>query len=209
MHPDDLSGRPIKPVSSAPPRALDESLPSLVLLAHVQRGETAALDTLIRRYWPRLERWASGRLPARARDLHDTGDLVQETLVAALGRLDDFVPEHEGALLAYLRMACMNRIRSLVRRTAASAPKVGLDSGLVDFGDSPLEEALGTEAVRRYERALARLRPEDRDAICAKVELDLPYEDLASVLGKPTVAAARMAVSRALARLAREMQRNV
>jgi RNA polymerase sigma factor (sigma-70 family) len=187
----------------------DETLPSVVLLAQVQRGETAALDTLVRRYWPRLERWARGRLPERARDLHDTGDLVQETLVAALGRLHDFVPEHDGALLAYLRMACLNRIRSLIRRSVPPGQKVEVDSMLLDYGESPLEQAIGTDAVARYERALSRLRPEDRDAICAKVELDLPYEEIASALGKPTITAARMTVSRALARLAREMQRNV
>jgi RNA polymerase sigma-70 factor (ECF subfamily) len=129
-------------------------------------------------------------------------------MVAALRRLNDYVPEHEGALLAYLRMACMNRIRSLVR-SAPAAGNVELDSGLGDVGGSPLEQALGSETVERYERALARLRPEDRDAICAKVELDLPYEEVATVLGKPTVTAARMTVSRALARLAKEMQRNV
>ena len=206
LHTGDPTG-PSELDSSRRP-APEETLSSLVLLAQVRQGEAAALDALIRRYWPRLERWARGRLPARARDLHDTGDLVQETMVTALGRLDEFVPQHDGALLAYLRMACLNRIRSLIRGSAASGQKVDLESGLLDWGHSPLEQAIGTEAVERYERALARLRPEDRDAICAKVELDLPYEEIANALGKPTITAARMTVSRALARLAREMQRN-
>ena len=207
----DDSPVPVQPTAKRavePRPAGVESLPSLVLLSRMRAGEAAALDELVRRYWPRLERWARGRLPDGARDLYDTGDLVQETMLAALGRLDEFVPEHDGALLAYLRTAILNRIRSLVRRSLRPGERIGLDSEIADLGHSPLEQAIGRDAVERYERALGRLRPEDRDAIHTKIELDLPYEQIAGVLGKPTITAARMTVSRALVRLAREMQRN-
>jgi DNA-directed RNA polymerase specialized sigma24 family protein len=53
--------------------------------------------------------------------------------------------------------------------------------------------------------ALSRLRPEDREAIIGRVELGLSNHELAEVLGKPTANAARMAVERALFRLAKEM----
>ena len=66
---------------------------------------------------------------------------------------------------------------------------------------------IGREALERYEESLARLRPEDRDAVQLKVELGLPYPEIARELGKPTTTAARMAVSRALVRLALEMRR--
>jgi RNA polymerase sigma-70 factor (ECF subfamily) len=174
----------------------------------MQEGDREARDELVRRYWPRLERWARGRLPAAARDLYETGDLVQETMIAALGRLDDFEPEHDAALLAYLRAAILNRIRTLAGRARRRGQALELDSGIVDPGPSPLERAIGREALERFERALARLRPEDRDAIHLKIELDLPYEQIVNALGKPTITATRMAVSRALARLAREMQRH-
>ena len=54
---------------------------------------------------------------------------------------------------------------------------------------------------------MTRLREEDRQAIIGRIELGLPYAELAPMLGKPTVAAAHMAVSRALLRLAKEMSR--
>jgi len=182
---------------------------SLVLLSRMQQGELAARDELVRRYWPRLERWARGRLPDAARDLHDTCDLVQETMIAALDRLQDFEPEHDGALLAYLRVAVLNRVRMVLRDMRRRGEKVELDSGIVaPEHTSPLEQVIGRDALDRYERALARLRPEDRDAIHLKVELDLPYEEITQALGKPTITATRMAVSRAIARLVREMQRH-
>jgi RNA polymerase sigma-70 factor (ECF subfamily) len=183
-----------------------DALPSLTLLIRMQNGDAEAREELVRRYWPRLQRWARGRLPAGARDLYDTTDLVQETMLMALHRLDEFEPEHDGALQAYLRVAILNRIRTLAKRARTRGEKVELDSGITDRTPSPLEQAVGREAVERYERALGRLRSDDRHAIQLKIELDLPYPDIARELGKPTVTAARMAVSRALARLAREMQ---
>lgn len=202
--PPEPSHSPPEPLPPGPTAAL----PSLVLLTRMQEGDAGARDELVRRYWPRLERWARGRLPEGARDLYETGDLVQETMVAALERLGDFEPQHDGALLAYLRTAVVNRIRSLAGRARRRGQALELDSAIVDPGPSPLERAIGREALDRFERALERLRPEDRDAVHLKVELDLPYEEIATALGKPTITATRMAVSRALARLAREMQRH-
>lgn len=185
-----------------------DDLPSVALLVRLREGDAAAREALFRRYWPRLERWAHGRLPARARDLHDTGDLVQETLLAAMQRLEDFEPRHDGALPAYLRVAILNRIRKLAVRAKGRPHHVELESTVMDGGASPLEEVIGRQALERYERALAQLRPDDRDAVQLKVELGLPYTEIARELGKPTITAARMAVSRALVRLALEMRRH-
>ncbi len=182
-----------------------DALPSLILLTRMQDGDSAAREELVRRYWPRLHRWARGRLPAGARDLYDTTDLVQETMVAALRRLDEFEPEHDGALQAYLRAALLNRIRTLAKRAGARGNKVEINSGIWDRSPSPLEQAIGHEALQRYESALRRLRPDDRELIHLKLELRLSYAEIASELGKPTLIAARKAVSRAIARLAKEM----
>jgi hypothetical protein len=45
---------------------------------------------------------------------------------------------------------------------------------------SPLEEAIGQEALERYEAAMTRLRPDDREAIIARIELGLPYPEVAA-----------------------------
>jgi RNA polymerase sigma-70 factor (ECF subfamily) len=57
----------------------------------------------------------------------------------------------------------------------------------------------------RYERALARLRPEEQEALIARVELGYTYTEMAEALGKPSAEAARKAAERALIRLAQEM----
>jgi RNA polymerase sigma-70 factor (ECF subfamily) len=71
---------------------------------------------------------------------------------------------------------------------------------------SPLEQMLGREKMARYDAALARLRPADREAIIARIELQYRYDELAIALGKPSANAARVAVSRAIQRLADEMR---
>jgi RNA polymerase sigma-70 factor, ECF subfamily len=179
---------------------------SVHLLARARDGDRVALDELMARYTPRLRRWASGRLPRWARDLADTQDLVQETLLQVFKRIDKFEVRGDGALYAYLRQGILNRIRNEYRRAARRPPPEALDSQAEDGAPSPLEQAIGRQAVERYERALERLRAEDREAIVARIELGFTHEELAALLGKPSANAARMALERALVRLFAEME---
>ena len=179
---------------------------SVELLRRVRSGDQDALDVLLRRYVPALRRWASGRLPQWARDLSETEDLVQETVLSSLRHLDSFEYRHEGALQAYLRQAVMNRIRDECRRMTRRPPVNTIDEQIAHSGISPLEAAIGTQAVAKYERALARLRAEDREAIVGRIEMGYSYGELAVMLGKPSPDAARVAVSRALVRLAETMR---
>ena len=75
----------------------------------------------------------------------------------------------------------------------------------MDEAASPLDEAIGREAVARYEASLERLKPEERQAVILRVELQLPYAQIAEEMQKPSADAARMAVARALVRLAEGM----
>ncbi len=180
-------------------------LSSQTLLARAQAGDRTALDSLIARYLPRLQRWATGRLPRWARDVAETQDLVQETLFQTFQKITTFEPRGDGALYAYLRQAILNRIRDELRRAKRRPLRNELDSQARDAGRSPLEDAIGREALERYERALATLRAEEREAVVAKIELGYTNREIADLLGKPTANAARMAVERAIVRLATAM----
>jgi RNA polymerase sigma-70 factor (ECF subfamily) len=178
-----------------------------VLLERVRAGDDAALDALVTRYLIPLRRWASGRLPAWARDLRDTDDIVQDTLIATLRHLDGFEVRKDGALHAYLRQSIGNRIRDEIRRINRRPAVEPAHEAIEDRAPSPLESAIGTEALANYERALATLSVEERDGVIARVEFGLGYPEIAAATGKGSPDAARMMVSRALLRLAREMGR--
>jgi len=186
---------------------LTEAEDSLVLLRRARSGDDAALDRLCERYLPRLQRWAHGRLPAWARGAMETQDLAQESLIQAVTHLDRFEPRHDGAFQAYLRQILLNRIRDEIRRRKRRGVLELLDNGEPARGPSPLEEAIGQQTLENYEAALQRLRAEDRNAIIARIEMGLGYADVAEVLGKPSIPATHMAVSRALVKLAKEMAR--
>ena len=177
------------------------------LIERARAGDQEALERLFARHLKPLQRWARGRLPKWARDLADTDDLVQDTLAQTFKRIDHFEPRHVGALQAYLRQAVLNRIRNELRRKGRQPQATDLDGVEVESVESPLEQAIGQEAVERYEAALQRLKAEEREAIIARVEMGCSFEELAEALGKPTPDAARKTAHRALVRLAEEMKR--
>ncbi len=178
---------------------------SFDLVLRANRGEAQALEALIARYLPRLQRWAHGRLPPAARGALQTQDLVQDTLMHVVERLPSFNPRHEGAFQGYVRTALWNRIRDLARHHQRTGPSVPLDPDIAAKDWSPLDLAVGRETLDRYEAALERLRPDDKALIIARIEMGLPFAEIADMFDKPSVAAVHMAVSRALVKLAEEM----
>jgi len=192
---------------SVRPGTSDELDSTVQLISRARNGDQAAIDCLFARHLKPLQRWATGRLPRWARDLADTDDLVQDTLLRTFKRLDIFEARRVGGLQAYLRQAVLNRLRDELRRHGRRPETTQID----DIGDvaarSPLEEAIGRQAIDSYDEALARLKPEEREAIIARVELGYTYEEMADALGKPSAEAARKAARRALLRLAEEMNR--
>jgi RNA polymerase sigma factor (sigma-70 family) len=192
--------------AGAPPPSPPSLDSTFELLRRARTGDQNALDRLFARHLAPLKRWASGRLPRGVRDLADTDDLVQDTLLRTFKSMEGFEPRRVGALQAYLRQAVLNRVRDEFRHKRRRPDQTGLDDVVVEGGESPLEEAIGRQAVESYEQALARLRPEEREAIIGRVELGMSYADLADALGKPTTEAARKAAKRALFRLAKEMK---
>lgn len=180
---------------------------TLILLEEVRAGNSVAQNVICERYLARLQRWAKGRLPAYARDLMHTEDLVQETLLKALHHMNGFEYLKEGGFQSYLRQAVLNRIRDEIRRAKRRPAPTETASGLPARGASPLEDAIGKEAFQRYESALSRLSDGDRECIIARVELGFDYQHIARELGKSGPDAARMAVKRALVRLAEGMRR--
>jgi RNA polymerase sigma-70 factor (ECF subfamily) len=180
---------------------------TLGLLQRAQHGDREALDVLFARLLPSLRRWAHGRLQGGARDAADTADLVQQAMVGALRHLDRFEPRRRDALRAYLRQAIRNRVTDELRRSRRRPPHVPVDGDDMPapVGASPLSQLLSAEQEQSLRRALASLRPEEQELVVARLELGYNYSQIALAAGKPTVDAARMAVRRALLRLAEEM----
>jgi len=178
---------------------------SFALVRRARDGDEAALNDLFERYSKRLRIWAHGRLPLWARGPADTQDVVQDTLLQVVRKLDQFEPRHEGAFLGYVRQTLRNNITDRIRQAQRRGPSEPLASSKSSPAPSPYDMAEASELMDRYESALEGLKPDQREAIIARIELRLSWPEVAAALNKPSVPAAQMAVRRSLVRLAQDM----
>lgn len=193
------SNPPERPTDDEATLLSDE--PTIELVIRAREGDRMAVEALLQRSIPSLRRFAHGRLPAAARGTLDTGDLVQETVLHVLRRLDTFEPRHVGAMQAYLRQSVINRIRDEVRRIGRHPAPAELPEDLASDLPSPLEEAVRAEAYDRYRAVLVQLSPRDREMVVARIEAQWNLGEIAQRFNMRTVDGARMAVTRALRRL--------
>jgi RNA polymerase sigma-70 factor, ECF subfamily len=192
-----MSGRPTPPSDQDPERSVE-------LLRKAQQGDELARNDLLARYLPRLQRWASRRLPRGVRSMLDTGDVVQEAILATLRHLDKIEIRTENAFEIYVRRAIRNRIIDIYRRPKRI--RQPLDEGLPARDPSALDRVIGDEARERYEAATEELSESDCHLIVMHTELGMSNSQIAEEIGK-SADATRMALTRALKRLAEEMQR--
>jgi RNA polymerase sigma-70 factor, ECF subfamily len=174
------------------------------LIRRFQAGNAEAREELLARCLPALRRWAHGRLPAWGRDLAETEDLVQTSLLRAAQSLESFRPERQGAFLAYLRQILMNVLRDELRRSRRQ-PHTGLEAGALEAAAEP-RRAAAPEDLLAYEAALESLDDRQRQAVVLRLEFGMTFPEVAAELELPSGNAARMLVTRSLVKIAEAMR---
>jgi RNA polymerase sigma-70 factor (ECF subfamily) len=176
---------------------------SVDLLRRAQAGDADACNDLLARYLPRLQRWASRKLPLTVRTMLDTGDIVQDAMIRALGHLNTIEIRSDKTLEVYLKRAISNRIIDMYRKPRRDYEEV--NEQVPAAGPTALDVAIGHEVRERYEDALETLSDADCQIITMHTDLGMTAAQIGEELGKSSEAA-RMALSRALKRLAVAMQ---
>ena len=189
-----------------PGRPFISDEPTVELIVRARVGDQRALEALVERCIPSLRQWAHGRLPPSARGSIDTSDLVQEAVMHALRRLDAFEPRHVGAMQAYLRRSVTNRIIDEVRKVKRHPSGAALDDEQPAQDLSPLEVAIESETYERYRAALQMLKPRQRQIVVARIEMLWSISRITQEFGFSSVDAARMAVTRAVQQLKKQME---
>jgi RNA polymerase sigma-70 factor (ECF subfamily) len=198
---------PRKDGEAARPARPDHTESTGELLIRVRAGDDRAREALLARSREPLRRFAHGRLPSYARDLFDTDDLVQVTLIKAFQHMGTFEQRGEGAFFAYLRQITLNKIRDEIRRVSRRPGRAEFTESIASQARSPVEEAIGREALERYEAALLELPEAQRGLVMMRLEMGLSYREIAESSGSPSENAARMAVARAVMHLAERMDK--
>jgi RNA polymerase sigma-70 factor, ECF subfamily len=175
------------------------------VMLRASRGDRDAQDLVFREYTAPLSRFASRLLPPSVRGITDTEDVVQDVLANTVRRLASIECEDDGALVAYLRRAVRHRIVDAIRRVGRQPLMNELSDDRPAPGPSPLDAAIRAQNDRRIQAALGRLTSRDRQAVVLRLRCQMSYEEIGERLGSPTPNAARVAVRRAVERLAKAL----
>jgi len=184
---------------------MSDSLPHATTQTLIDRaagGSREASEVLYARYFPRLTAWAHGRLPNYARGLKDTNDLIQEALTGAVARVQVFQQDHDRSFLHYVRKSILNGMLNQIHHAQVEHRFGERETPPTPKPRTPMDDLIDRETLDRYEKALATLSGVEQDLVISRLEFDMSYKDIALHTGHPSADAARMAVARAIQKLA-------
>lgn len=170
-------------------------------------GDARAFAALVDRHQPALRRFCRSILGDEAA----ARDAAQETFLRLWAGRDRY--RAEGHFVAFLFTLARNHCRSLQRRRALRA-WVGLGSDEATAARSPSVDPSAPDALMTHERhrlvaaALDRLPEKFRTPLVLRFVDELPYEDIARVIGR-TPSAARSRVHYGLIELKRRLPAEV
>lgn len=195
-----------------------QSPETIQLLQKAKEGDASARNDLMDRHRASLQQMVRMRLDRKLAARLDSSDIVQDVLIEANRRLDDFIDSEGMPFHLWLRQLARDRIIDMHRRhRAAEKRSVDKEQRLQagGFGDrsslelaaqlrdpelTPAAAALKNELQERFVMALEELSEEDRDIITMRNFEHLTNTEVAQALGLSQPAAG-MRYLRALQRL--------
>jgi RNA polymerase sigma-70 factor (ECF subfamily) len=165
------------------------------LVDKATNGDRRALDTLVERYSPRVNRLASHLMG----DLEDARDAAQESLVKVCTRLKQFRGEAQFATWLHRLVVNTCRDRMAFQRVRRAEP-LDLDEHMPSDDIDPSSLAVVTDLRRDLADALSRLSNDQRIAVVLRDSFGLSYKEISKVARMP-VGTAKCYVHRARARL--------
>ncbi|MFH0947095.1 MAG: sigma-70 family RNA polymerase sigma factor [Planctomycetota bacterium] len=197
----------------------DDLTRSLDLMRQAQAGDGEALNRLMARYYERVRPIVRARLGNRLRRRVDSGDIVQQTFVAAFKSLDRFDVQNEASLIGWLAKIAERQIHDEHDRQSAGkrSPEleIELDASSGSFtglaipdtpANSPEGPVIRAEEARALEDCLAELPELYRELLLLRDYAGHSWEEVAELTGRPTAAAARMMHAQARIELGRLVQ---
>ncbi len=188
------------------------------LLANARQGDRAAVNRLLERHRVSLKKLIQLRLDRKIARRVDASDVVQDVLMEANTRLQDYLADPKMPFHLWLRQLAQDRMidvyrrhrgaqrRSLDREQSIAAPQFSDQSGfdlmgqLADHELTPAAASIRKELEARFVLALDQLEEEDREIVLMRHFEQLGNSEVADALGL-SAAAAGMRHLRALRKL--------
>jgi RNA polymerase sigma-70 factor (ECF subfamily) len=176
-----------------------EKLSDPILVTRAKDGDRQALEALLGRHAPKVERLARHLL----RNPEDASDAAQEALAKVCVRLKQF--RGESQFSTWLHRLVVNTCRDAAeRRKARSHERLGddLEAG---WGDDPASVAGNSELRRELCDSLAGVSPQQAQVVLLKDALGYSFEEIAAAAGMP-VGTAKCHAHRGRARLRERLE---
>jgi RNA polymerase sigma-70 factor, ECF subfamily len=172
-----------------------ERLSDVELVRKATSGDGGALDALVERYSPKVNKLAVQLIG----DLEDAKDAAQESLVKVCTRLRQFRGEAQFSTWLHRLVVNTCRDRIAFQRVRRTEPLAEGDP-VTDDDTDPSRLAALADLRRDVAEALSRLSPKQRAAVVLRDSFGLSYAEIARVASIP-VGTAKCYVHRARARL--------
>ena len=188
------------------------------LLSQARNGEAGAVDRLLTAHREPLRRMIGMRLDPALAARVDASDIVQDVLLEAHRRLEEYLRNPVMPFRLWLRHIAkdhvidahrrhrqaqrrsLDREQPLVPALLADHSSYELAGQLLDQEPTPASAAIRHELQRRLDAAVAELNEQDREVILMRHAEQLSNQDVATALGLSEAAAA-MRYLRAVRRL--------
>ena len=188
------------------------------LIAGARRGDADAVGQLLQRHRESVRRLIDLRLDRAVRQRLDASDIVQEVLIEASRRLDDYLADPKMPFHLWLRAMAKDHVIDAHRRHRVAArrsvdreqplvARPGLDESTLDLAArlaghemTPATAATWQELNRRFHAACEELDEQDREIIFMRHFEQLSNGEVATALDLSPQAAS-MRYLRAMRRL--------
>lgn len=192
--------------------------PTVNLLNNARQGDEHAIEQLLTRHRDALKRMIDMRLDKRVAQRIDVSDIVQEVLVEASRRLQQYLENPAMPFHLWIRQIAKDRIIDAHRRHRVSAKRsvdrerrlelqgppdastIELAGQLLDPSLTPAARATQREMAIQVQACIDQLDERDRDILLMRHYEQLSNQEVAQALGL-TEPAASMRYLRALKRL--------
>lgn len=184
------------------------------LLARLEQGDASALERLVALHRVYLKRLIDLRMEVELRVRVDPSDVVQETQLVVIQRIDDFLRRRPTSFRIWMRRKALEQLVNLRRRHLAAKRSVRRDLRLSDastlaiarrlLADRPSQAMQRKELAQQVRSAIQRLSEIDREVLLLRHVEELSNIEVAELL-ELDPATARKRHGRAVRRLGEQL----
>jgi|RhiMethySRZTD1v2_1073278.scaffolds.fasta_scaffold55892_2 RNA polymerase sigma factor (sigma-70 family) len=191
---------------------------TLRLVRGAKSGDRKSLEDLFARYLPKVRRIVALRLGCTLRDFAAYEDMVQEGLLRAFEKLEQFQELSEGGFYNWISTCVASAMNLRFRKQDAAKRGGGREKPFADYGEDGLADSIlaGTgpgprtrasqqELQEKLEAALLSLKTHHREVIILRHLCGMQSDEIACTLGFASAATARKVIERAVAELRRKL----